>query len=112
MRQCGILAAAGIYAFERNLERLAEDHALARDVAAALHGLPGLVCPPEEVETNIVMVQVLHPELDAAGIASALEKHGVLTMPMSDTSVRFVTHLDVGREDVERLRKAARAVLR
>jgi threonine aldolase len=106
MRQAGFIAAAGLYALEHNVERLAEDHALARDVADALHGRPGLICPPEEIETNIVMVRVEHPELDADALAAKLEKHGVLAMSMHARSLRFVTHLDVGPKDVENLRRA------
>jgi len=111
MRQAGILAEAGLFALERNVERLADDHALARSVAEALHGLPGLSCPPEDVQTNIVMVQVLHPEHDAASLERALAARGVLALPMSASSLRFTTHLDVGPEDVVRLRAAAAAIL-
>jgi threonine aldolase len=58
MRQAGILAAAGLYALEHNVERLERDHVLARMLAERLHGKKGLFCPPDEIETNIVFVQV------------------------------------------------------
>src|SRR3546814_13671035 len=54
MRQAGIIAAAGIYALEHNIERLAEDHANARLFAESLRNLPGIAADPEEVETHIV----------------------------------------------------------
>ncbi len=111
MRQSGLLAAAGLYALEHNVQRLAEDHALAKSLANALHGLPGLSCPPEEIETNMVMVQVDHPRFDAAGLAEALVPYGVLVLTMTKKSLRFVTHFDVGAEDVARLGEAARKVL-
>src|SRR5690349_16994744 len=111
MRQAGVLAAAGLYALEHNVARLAADHALARDLARALHGLPGLHCPPDEIETNMVMVQVDHPALDAEDLVDALELEGVLVQTMTPRSLRFVTHLDVGPEDVARLAAAAKRVL-
>jgi len=111
MRQAGFLAAAGLYALEHNVQRLARDHALARALAKSLHGLPGLHCPPEEIETNMVMVRVEHARFDPAKLVEALRPHGVLVLPMSANSLRFVTHLDLGPEDVERLAKAMRTIL-
>ncbi len=100
MRQAGVLAAAGLYALENNVARLAQDHALAKALAGVLHGLPGLTCPPDEVETNIVMVRVDHPRFDAAALEAALLPLGVLVLPMTTKSLRFVTHMDVGPQDV------------
>lgn len=111
MRQAGLLAAAGLYALEHNVTRLAEDHALARSLAEALHGLPGLSCPPDEVQTNIVMVRLSHPRLDANALMEAFASHGVLVLPMTEQSLRFVTHLDVGPQDVARLKAAALQIL-
>jgi len=111
MRQAGILAAAGIFALERNVERLAEDHELARELAGGLDELPGLCAWPAEVRTNIVMVRVQHPRHTPVSLAAALGEKGVLVLPMNATTLRFVTHLDVGRADVERCLAAARAVL-
>ena len=111
MRQAGLLAAAGLYALEHNVARLAQDHALAKSLASALHGLPGLTCPPDEVETNIVMVRVDHPRFDPAGLEAALLPHGVLVLPMGRNSLRFVTHMDVGPDDVARLKAAASKLL-
>ena len=111
MRQAGGLAAAGLYALDHNLDRLKLDHDLARALAAAIHGLPGISCPPEEIETNIVMARIVHPSHDAFSLAAALADEGVLALPMSPTSLRFVAHLDVGLEDVQRARTALQAVL-
>jgi threonine aldolase len=107
MRQAGILAAAGILALERNVARLAQDHALARALAEAVDGVGGVRCPAAQVETNIVMARV---EGDAAALARALAGRGVLVLPMGPAALRFVTHLDVGPPDVERLGAALRAV--
>jgi len=111
MRQAGILGAAGLIALDEGLARLGEDHALARSVAAALDPIDGLTCPPEEVETNIVMVRVRHPRLGAEALARALDERGVRTIAWSPTALRLVTHRDVGPADVARLEEAARAVL-
>jgi len=106
MRQAGILAAAGLFALERNVERLAEDHALAREVARVLHGRLGIECPPDEIETNIVYARLEKSRYDAEGLSNALAAHGVRAMAQAPRSLRFVTHLDVGPEDVGRLAEA------
>jgi threonine aldolase len=111
MRQAGVIAAAGLFGLERNLERLVEDHRLARAVAEAFAPYPGFRSWPGEVDSNIVMVEVARPGWTPERLTDALAGHGVLTMPMSATSVRFVTHLDVGPADLERLRGALERVL-
>ncbi|MBM3977965.1 MAG: aminotransferase class I/II-fold pyridoxal phosphate-dependent enzyme [Planctomycetes bacterium] len=111
MRQCGILAAAGLHALEHHVARLEQDHALARRLAESLHGLPGLVCPPASVRTNIAMVQMRHPRHTPASLCAALKERGVLVLPMTASSLRFVTHMDVGDADVGRLASACRELL-
>ncbi|MCE9594465.1 MAG: aminotransferase class I/II-fold pyridoxal phosphate-dependent enzyme [Planctomycetes bacterium] len=111
MRQSGLLAAGALYALEHHVERLADDHALAKALAHALHGLPGLACPPESVETNLVLVQVAHADFDGAALAARFKEHGVLVSALSPRVLRFVTHLDVGRADVERVARAAKTIL-
>lgn len=111
MRQAGVIAAAGLYALERNLARLADDHALARAVAETFERHPGFHAFPQAVESNIVMVQITRPGWTPERLTKALGEHGVLTLPMNATSVRFVTHLDVGPCDVERLAGALTKIL-
>ena len=111
MRQAGVIAAAGLYGLEHNLVRLKDDHALARSVAVALDRHSGLRAWPREVESNIVMVKVERPGWTPERLSEALAEHGVLTLPMSANSVRFVTHLDVGPKDVERLTRALAVIL-
>jgi threonine aldolase len=106
-----VLAAAGLHALDHNVERLADDHVLARELAAVLDGFEGIACPPEEIETNIVYARVVHPRHDPVSLMNALKVRGVLVLPMNATTLRFVTHLDVGREDVERVRRALSAIL-
>ena len=106
MRQAGILAQAGLYALEKNVARLAEDHALAREVAGTLHGRMGIECPPDEIETNIVYARLERARFDAKTLEQRLETHGIRAMTQAPRSLRFVTHMDVGREDVARLAEA------
>lgn len=103
MRQSGILAAAGLYALEHNVARLADDHALAKELASVLEFRGILSCAPSRVETNIVMAQVLDPRRAAAGLMDDFRKRDVLVLPMDERTLRFVTHMDVGAEDVARV---------
>jgi threonine aldolase len=112
MRQAGMIAAGGLFALTENVERLVEDHALARDLARRLDAHAGLHVPEEEVETNLVMVRISHPRFDAADISEKLGEEGVLVMPLAGDLLRFVTHLDVGPEDVERLDSCLEDILR
>jgi threonine aldolase len=101
MRQAGIVAAGALYALEHHVERLAEDHALARDLAARLDGLQGLVAAPRRIDTNLVLCRVEHPDWDAPRLVQALAGEGVRVLPLASDTLRFMTHLDVGPADVE-----------
>jgi len=91
MRQVGILAAAGLYALDHHLERLAEDHANAQVLADACG------VDPESVDTNIVVVDVP----DAAAVVASAREQDVLVGAVGPRSVRVVTHLGVSREEVD-----------
>src|SRR5262249_52224694 len=86
MRPAGVVAAPGLYALENHLERLADDHALARAVAEACERFEGLRAWPREVESNIVMVRVERGGWTPERLTDALAAEGVLTMPMSRES--------------------------
>ena len=105
MRQAGLLAAAALHALDHHVERLAEDHALARRLAEGLAGVPGLRV--EVPQSNIVFVDL---EGDAAARGTALIEHlkaqGVLATGLY--RLRFVTHLDVDAEGVDRAIAAVR----
>lgn len=100
MRQTGILAAAGLHALEHHRERLAEDHANARALAGGLEEIPGLsaVVP----ETNVVMIDLVDPELDPDRLLSSADERGVRLVRFGPRRLRAVTHMDVDREGVER----------
>lgn len=90
-RQAGVLAAAGLYALEHNLERIGEDHGAARALAEAVdEAHPGVV-DPAGVGTNIVVL----PTAEAPGVAEELREQGVLISVLGPQALRAVTHLDV-----------------
>jgi threonine aldolase len=109
MRQAGIIAAAGVYALERMVERLIEDHDNAKALASGLAELPMVALDPASVETNIVIFQ----SDDAAGFARALKREGVLCTLPGPGRIRMVTHFGIERADIDdalaRARNAAMA---
>jgi threonine aldolase len=98
MRQVGILAAAGIFALERNVERLAQDHANARLIAERLARSPSVLIDPDRVETNIVVFGLAEEAPDAATVVARAGERGVLVFAFGRRTVRAVTHLDVDRD--------------
>ena len=109
MRQAGIIAAAALYALENHIDRLADDHANARRFADHVREIDGLSLTPAEIDSNIVIFHV-DPELGTAEeFATRLKEHGLLTLAIGHQSIRVVTHLDVGREDVEAASEILRA---
>ena len=99
MRQAGFMAAAGIYAFRHHIDRLAVDHAHARQIAAALEK-KGFVRSIMPVETNIIIFEV-DPDLPAKALTQRLRDHDILAIAIAPTQVRFVTHLDISPAMVE-----------
>jgi threonine aldolase len=101
MRQAGIVAAAGIYALEHNLDRLADDHTRARVLANGLAALPGLDVDLRTVQTNMVFAGTRQTGVPAAELMDRLAGQGVLALDEAPWSLRFVTHLDLGDDDIE-----------
>jgi threonine aldolase len=102
MRQAGIVAAAGVYALEHNVERLADDHAHARQLAEGWEER-GVPVDLDLVETNFVQVDVAGLGLSSAEAIGRLAEAGVgLSATVKPGVLRAVTHLDVGDDDVER----------
>jgi len=108
MRQAGILAAAGIYALEHHVDRIASDHANATRLAAALIGSPGYVVETERPATNMVYLRT--SERASVIVERAKHRFGVLVGTMGDHVVRAVTHLDIGPGDIDLAANAIRAV--
>ena len=108
MRQVGILAAAGLFALETMVGRLAEDHANARVLAERLAEIPGIEIDPATVETNIVIFRTAR--VPAAALAEGLKAAGVLCLAISADRVRMVTHHDVSREQVLKAAQETRRI--
>jgi threonine aldolase len=108
MRQAGIIAAAGVVALERMVDRLAEDHANARMLAEGAARLPGLSVDLASVQTNIVIFGVTRPGGPAASAAATTElvagcaARKVKIHAIGPVSIRCVTHKDVDAEDIAR----------
>ena len=108
----GIVAAAGVWALENMVERLAEDHANARRLAAGLSDVPGIGVDPATVKTDIVIFDVL-PESGrtADGVCRALAALGVRTFTFGGTKIRAVTHNGVEQGDIDIVIRAIRDVM-
>jgi threonine aldolase len=110
MRQAGILAAAGLYALEHHVERLAQDHERARRLARGLAAIRGIGIDAERVDTNIVIFDVSGTGLHGEEFARrALASHEVRFTVIDPRTLRAVFHLDVAEDGVERALAATRA---
>lgn len=104
MRQAGIIAAAGVYALEHMVERLADDHENANALARGLAELPMIDLDPDTIDTNIVIFRVQ----DAVGFARALKQEGVLCTMPGPGRIRMVTHDGIERADIDEALNRAR----
>ncbi len=100
MRQVGILAAAGIYALDHHIDRLAEDHANALRLAERLANIPQITVNPAEVETNMVFAGL--PDGAAPPLQAHLRDRGIL-INRGAPQIRLVTHLDCGADEIDLL---------
>jgi threonine aldolase len=98
MRQAGILAAAGLYALEHNIDRLREDHLNAKKLAAVLGSVSWAKVDPESVETNILFATI--PDGNAPAVSAALKKKGILCSGDGNHRLRFVTSMEVSSQDI------------
>jgi threonine aldolase len=99
MRQVGVIAAAGLIALRKGPARLAEDHENAARLARALAERPGIELDPASVQTNIVIFRVIQGTAQA--LVARLKESGILTVAIAADKVRFVTHRDVSRAQID-----------
>ncbi len=109
MRQAGVLAAAGRYALDHHVERLAEDHARARGLAEAVESMGGYSVDLAAVQTNMCYIDATDGR-DAAAVVAGLAEHGVDVLTVGPTAVRVVLHLHITDADVERTIAAFEAI--
>jgi len=102
MRQVGIFAAAGLYALDHNVARLAEDHANACRIAERLAASPRIAIDQALVQTNILVFDLTVEAPDAPTVVARAKERGVLIFAFSPRKIRAVTHLDVSRAQCER----------
>jgi threonine aldolase len=110
VHKAGIAAAAALVALDTLVDRLADDHRRARELAALLQDIPGLMVEPAEIETNIVLVDVAGTGLDPDTFVRLLAERGVLGMERDTSRVRFVTHRLIGDDEVSRAAETVAAL--
>jgi len=101
MRQCGIIAAAGIVALNEMVDRLSDDHANAQTLAQGMAQIKGLAINPAEVETNIVFFDVTEQQLTGQMLAERLNQRGVKMLALGPNQVRAVTHWGISASDID-----------
>ena len=102
MRQVGLFAAAGLYALDHNMSRLADDHANARLIAERIATSPRIIIELATVQTNILVFQLSPDAPDAPTVVAHARERGLLVFAFGPRTIRAVTHLDVSREQCER----------
>ena len=100
MRQAGMLAAAGLYALENNIERLADDHARARRLAEAVNAMEAYSVDLDAVQSNMVYVDCC--EGGAKALVESLASMGVDVLDLEESTIRAVVHLHITDEDIDR----------
>ncbi len=108
LRQGGVIAAAGLVALRTMVDRLAEDHANARDLAEKLARIPGVAVDVSKVQTNIVRLKVSGLSVPAAAVAEKLAAHNVYVLAQQKDTLRWLTHRHVTASDVEEAADAMR----
>ncbi len=112
LRQAGMLAAAGIVALEQMVDRLAEDHRTAKQLADGLHKISSRLTDPGMIETNIVRVDVSVSGWNAEEWSVALQTRGIRVAPGGPRQLRFVTHRHISAADIETTLTAFRELWR
>jgi threonine aldolase len=108
MRQAGIIAAGALFALRHNIDRLADDHANARRLAAGFAKIPGIRINLDHVETNIVFFDVVDPRYTALQVSECLAAEGVYIEPADGANrMRAVTHSDINTDDIDQAIAAA-----
>jgi len=111
MRQVGILAAAGIIALEKMIERLEEDHKNARLLSEGLTEIKGIKVDLKTVQTNMVYLDLQESGMDTYQFLKKLTKYNILGQPRPPTKVRLVTHYGISEEDIYATIKAIKEIV-
>lgn len=109
MRQSGFLAACGLISLDTMVDRLADDHRRAYDLAKAIDGLPGMSVDWETVQTNMCLIQTVH---EASEVLAELAKEGIHALQPGSHRIRCVFHHDITDEKLHRAQLAFQTVAR
>jgi len=112
MRQVGLIAAAGHYALENNINFLKNDHLRAKSIAEAVSKIAPKVITPEMVDTNIVGLDLSTLNITSQELAAQLKEKGVLTGPLGPKYLRLVTHLDLDDSDINLVNEVLPEILK
>lgn len=99
MRQAGIIASAGLYSLEHNVERLKQDHINAKNLGVELNNVKNISVVLENLHTNIIIINVAQTGRTALEICTKLKADGLSMVALSETEIRAVTHLDVSADE-------------
>lgn len=102
MRQVGLLAAAGHYALDNNIERLKEDHARAQVLAKVINSVAPSAIDPANVHTNILAIDLSTLPITSSELAERCKKDGLLISALGAKFARVITHMDISDSDVEK----------
>jgi len=111
MRQAGIIAAAGIVAFEQMVDRLAEDHANARRLAEGIKDIPGVASDPDRVRTNILYIDLIDKRFSDEEFLKRLATKGVRISHTGPSRFRLLTHHGIGTAQIDTAIEALRDVM-
>lgn len=99
-RQIGVVAAAGLVALNKMVDRLEEDHGLAKKLAEGMNKIPYLNVDLEKVETNIIVAEIDSAVMGAEDFITKLAQHGIKAGARGGSALRLVTHKDISEEDI------------
>jgi len=111
LRQSGVLAAAGIVALEKMVDRLAEDHSNAALLTRDLKEIPRISVDIPPNPTNMVFINTDELDIDGAQFVNKLREQGVLAVVYGPTRVRFVTHRHIDEEGIQRATEAVERIV-
>jgi threonine aldolase len=110
MHQAGILAAGCLYGLDHNLEKIPQIHAHAKRLAYLLSELPFLKVSPDDVQTNIIIIEINHPLYSAVDYAVYLDEKSIRVLAVDETRLRIMTHLDITDADIDEVFSAIREI--
>ena len=110
LHQAGILAAGCLYGLQHHYQRLPEIHSRAKELAKLLNEVPCLKIDPDEVQTNIIIVEISHPRLSAYHFEQGLREKKIRVLAMDKTHLRMMTHLDISLADIHEVFLAFRDI--